>query len=248
MSESDKKLKLEAQAAIHDPSRSALRRYALLTTGGTSLWGLFVYELVTGLFSACPGALGIWLRRTFYRRLFAEAGRDIIIGRNVTIRGFGCIRAGRRVVLDDNCVLDARGAGASITLGDEVLVGRNSIVRCRGESLTIGEGTDIGCNCLVATDSRLAIGRDVLIAAYTYIAAGGNHNTQDKTIPIRKQGFTSRGGVTIGDDVWIGSHVAILDGVTVGRGAVIGAHSLVNKDLPDWAIAYGSPARAERFR
>ncbi|MBP7570676.1 MAG: acyltransferase [Acidobacteria bacterium] len=248
MSESDKKLKLEAQAAIHDPSRSPLRRYALLTTGGASLWKLFVYELVTGLFLGWPGALGIWLRRKCYRRLFAAAGRDLIIGRNVTIRGFARIRAGRRVVLDDNAVLDARGAGASITLGDEVLVGRNSIVRCRGESLTIGDGTDIGCNCIVATDSRLAIGKDVLVAAYTYIAAGGNHNYADRTVPIRKQGFTSRGGVTIGDDVWIGSHTAILDGVTVGRGAVIGAHSLVNKDLPEWAIAYGCPARVERSR
>ena len=92
------------------------------------------------------------------------------------------------------------------------------------------------------------MGKDVLIAAFTYIAAGGNHIYEDKTVPIRKQGFISRGGVTLGDDVWIGSHTAILDGVTVGRGAIIGAHSLVNKDLPEWAIAFGCPARVERLR
>lgn len=248
MSESNKTLQLEAQRAIHDSSPSALRRYALLTTGYPSLWGLFGYELITGLFSSCPGALGIWLRRKAYRRLFAEAGRDVIIGRNVTLRGLSRIRLGRRVVLDDNCVVDARGAGAYITLGDDVLVGRNTIVRCRGQSLTLGSGTDIGCHCLIATDSRLEIGRDVLVAAFTYIAAGGGHNIQDKTVPIKQQGFTSKGGITIGDDCWIGSHSTVLDGAHIGRGVVVGSHSLVTKPLPDWAIAYGIPARVERSR
>lgn len=146
------------------------------------------------------------------------------------------------MALDDNVVLDARGPDAVIEIGDGALISRNTIIRARNGHIVIGEGADVGANCILATDSKLEIGANTLIAAFTYITAGGNHAYADPAVPIIKQGFVSKGGVTLGDDVWIGSHATVLDGVTIGRGAIVGAHSLVNKNIEAMAIAWGVPA------
>lgn len=248
MPDSENKLDLQAQRVLHDPGRSKLQKYALLTVGTPSAGALLRHEFITGLLGGWPGGLGYFLRQKAYRCLFAKMGRNVVIGRNVTIRGAGRITLGDGVMIDDNCVIDARGEAANISIGRGVFIGRNTIVRCRGESLRIGDYTDIGCNCIVATDSRLEIGSDGLIAAYTYIAAGGTHKYEDKAVPINKQGFVSRGGVTIGDDVWIGAHSTVLDGASIGRGSVIGAHSLVNKPLPEMSVAHGIPVEVKRQR
>ncbi len=248
MPDSKSQLDLEAQRVLHDPNRSAAEKYMLLAVGEKSWAKLIGYELITTLFGGWPGAMGLFLRQKAYRLLFRAMGRGVTIGCHVTIRGAGRIALGRNVHIDDHCLIDARGAGASITIGDGVFIGRNTVVRCRGEHLRIGEGADIGCNCLVATDSRLEIGKDVLVAAYTYIAAGGTHRYDDKTVPIIKQGFDRRGGITIGDGVWIGSHSILMDGSTVGAGTIIGAHSLVNGAIPEMVIAFGTPAHVHKPR
>jgi acetyltransferase-like isoleucine patch superfamily enzyme len=247
-SNSNGKLSDEVQRVLHDPGKSSLQKYAVLAVGSPSVGQLIKYELVILLFSGCPGALGYWLRRKAYRLLFKSMGRRVTIGRNVTLRCAGRISLGDDVVVDDNAVLDARGAGSSMDIGKGVLVGRNTIVRCRGESLRIGEGTDIGCNCIIATDSRLEIGGDVLIAAYTYVAAGGTHRYDDKSVPIIRQGFDKKGGVTIGDGAWIGSHTTLLDGSSVGKGSIVGSHSLVNSAVPEMVIAFGVPAKVHKPR
>jgi acetyltransferase-like isoleucine patch superfamily enzyme len=248
MSPNSETLHHEAQKVLRDPDLSPFRKYSLLALGEVSAWRLLRYELITGLFSACPGALGYALRRRLYRPLFKSMGRRVTIGRNVTFRGTSRISLGDDVFIDDNGVVDARGPQASITIGPGTFIGRNTIIRCRGESLRIGDEADIGCDSLIATDSRLEIGRDVLISAYVYVAAGGAHRYDDKTVPISKQGVVKQGGSRIGDGAWIGAHSLITDGVTIGTGVVVGAHSMVNKSIPDMAIAFGVPARVQRYR
>lgn len=238
----------QIQGVLHDEKQATWRKYALLTVGEASWARLLNYELRIGLLGAVPGALGYVLRRRFYRSLFAGCGRGVMIGRNVTLRGASRITLGDGVLVDDNCVLDARGAEARIEIGAGVVLSRNTIVRTRGRELVIGAGTDVGCNCIVATDSRLVLGRDVLVAAFTYITAGGNHNMDRRDVPISQQGFTSLGGVSVGDGAWIGAHCTVMDGVTIGPGAVVGAHSLVRRDVPDFAVAYGIPCRVQGQR
>ena len=238
----------QIQGLLQDKNQSAWRKYATLTVGEASLSGLLKYELLTTFFGSIPGALGFALRRVFYRSLFARCGRGVMIGRNVTLRGAGRITLGNGVLVDDNVVLDARGAEARIELGDGVVLSRNTIVRTRGRELVIGAGSDIGCNCIVATDSRLVLGREVLVAAFTYITAGGNHNYERRDVPVIAQGFTSLGGVTIGDGAWIGAHSTVMDGVVIGTGAIVGAHSLVRGPIPEYAIAYGTPCRVQGQR
>jgi acetyltransferase-like isoleucine patch superfamily enzyme len=238
----------QIQNNLNQPHQASWRQYARLAVGGEALGPFLRYELVTGTLSGFPGALGLWLRRKAYTGLFGACGRGLILGRNVTIRGAARIRIGKNVAIDDNAVLDARGAEASIEIGDGVLISRNTIVRTRNGRIAIGAGSDVGSNCILGTDSRLEIGRDVLIAAFTYVTAGGHHRYDDPSVPIIRQGFISKGGVTIGDDVWIGSHVAVLDGVSIGSGSVVGAHSLVNKSLAERSIAWGIPATRQRER
>lgn len=232
----------QIQKNLHSPDTASWRQYARLAVGREGVGALLHYELVTGMLSGWPGAGGLWLRRKLYPGLLGSCGRGLIIGRNVTIRGASRIRLGRNVAIDDNVVLDARGAEASIELGDGVLISRNTILRARNGRIAIGAGSDIGANGLLATDSRLEMGRDVLIAAYVYVTAGGNHRYDDISRPIIRQGFTSKGGVRIGDDVWIGAQSTVLDGVAIGTGCVVGAHSLVNRSLAERSVAWGVPA------
>ncbi len=232
----------QMQQQLKDRSEPAWRRYAQLTIGEPLPGALLRYELITGLLSNFPGMLGYWLRQKFYRYILGSSGKGIIIGRNVTIRGGMKIDIGSHVAIDDNVVLDARGEKGSITIAGGALISRNTILRTRNASITVGEGSDIGANCILATDSRLEVGKDVLIAAYSYLCAGGNHAYDRTDIPMIQQGFVSRGGVVVEDDVWIGSHAMLMDGVHIGKGAIIGAHSLVNKDISEGSIAFGKPA------
>ena len=88
----------------------------------------------------------------------------------------------------------------------------------------------------------------MLVAANCTFAAT-NHAFADPDRLIRAQGFQpSRGGIVIGDDVWIGANCVLVDGAVIGRGSVIGAGSLVRGRLPPFCLAHGSPARVRGWR
>lgn len=107
-------------------------------------------------------------------------------------------------------------------------------------------------------NSKLAIGKFCSIADEVVIMLGGEHRTDWVTTYPFSAIFAdascfsghpkSKGDVVIGNDVWIGRHALILSGVEIGDGAVIGAHSVVAKDIPPYAIVVGNPARIIRLR
>ncbi len=232
----------QTQQQLKDRSESAWRHYARLAIGQPRLGALLCYELITGVLGNFPGMPGYWLRQKLYPYILTSCGKQLIIGRNVTIRGGLKIELGSNVSIDDNVVIDARGENGSIIIASGTLISRNTIVRARNASISIGERSDIGANCILATDSKLEVGKNVLLAAYSYLCAGGNHSYDRNDIPIIQQGFISKGGVVVEDDVWIGSHAMIMDGVTIGQGSIVGAHSLVNKNIAEGSIAFGKPA------
>ena len=110
-----------------------------------------------------------------------------------------------------------------------------------GKGLTIGDGTYIGPRCLLGAGGGITIGQRATFGAGVHLLAE-NHEFRDAGRPIQDQGVT-RAGITIEDDVWIGNNVIVIDGVRVGKGAVIGAGAIVTKDVPAYAIAVGNPAR-----
>ena len=101
------------------------------------------------------------------------------------------------------------------------------------------------CSVWAGKNARIVLGENVLMGPGVSIQAA-NHGTK-KGVLMNRQA-ESEGDILIGDDVWIGSNVTILSGVKIGRGAVIGAGAVVTKDVPEYAIAGGVPAKVIRFR
>lgn len=137
-------------------------------------------------------------------------------------------------------------AGTRVTIGDGTWLGPGAIVDAWTGAITIGERSRIGIYSLVSGQGGLVIGDDVLIADHVTIIPA-NHRHDDLDQPIRTQGET-RQGIVIEDWAWIGSHATVLDGVTVGRGAIVAAGAVVTKDVPPLAIVGGVPARILRYR
>lgn len=230
------------QDQLFERGVSAREKYARLVVGRRGLGPLLRYELTVLLSQSTPGALGLALRKWLYRGLLGRCGRNVVFGQNVVLRHPHKIWVGDDVVIDDNCLLDAKGdANAGITIGNGVFVGRNTILSCKNGDIEIGDGANIGFNCEVFSGSRVTIGANTLFAAYCYVIGGG-HNFEDPSRAIAEQGRRSA-GVTVGQGAWLGAGAKIMDGVTVGADAIVGAGAVVSVNVPDRAVAMGRPAR-----
>lgn len=228
--------------------KSALRKYQDIQIGSSSLLVLLKIELITLFCGYLPGILGYFFRNAFYPALFKNVGKGTVFGRSITLQHSPKITIGEKCVIDEFCKLSAQGNGqSSITLGNEVLLGRGTVLGTREGHIDIGDFSNIGADCRLGTTSQIKIGRHVLLAANCYIG-GARHNYDRVDIPIMRQGYINRGGVTIEDDVWLGTDVKVLDGVTIGTGSVVGAGSVVTKDIPPYSIAMGIPAKVKGSR
>ncbi|WP_210407623.1 acyltransferase, partial [Hydrocoleum sp. CS-953] len=248
MAISDDLEKTELQAKLTDEKKTALQKYQDITIGSYSISKLIKYELLVTLIGALPGAIGLVLRKKFYKSLFGRVGRNVIFGKSITIRHPDKIYIGDNVIIDDYAVLDGKGADNNrIIIGDNVMIGRSSVISCKNGNITIGENSNIAMNCFIQSAKEVNIGKNVLFAAYCYVIGGGDHETERTDIPIIAQGQIVK-GITIEDNCWIGASVKVLDGVKIGRDSIIGAGAVVTKDIPDYAIAVGVPAKVVKTR
>jgi acetyltransferase-like isoleucine patch superfamily enzyme len=236
-----------AQDELFAAGRSARQKYAALVVGRPGWGALLKYELVVQLSQWVPGALGLVLRKRLYPWLLGACGRNVIFGQNVVLRHPHKIRIGDNVVIDDNCLLDAKGeTNEGIAIGSGVFVGRNTILSCKNGNIQLADGANLGFNCEVFSASRVTVGRSALLAAYCYVI-GGDHDFSDTTRPVLEQSRSSA-GVTVGDGVWMGAGAKVLDGVTIGSNAIVGAAAVVREDVPAGSIAVGVPARVVGMR
>jgi acetyltransferase-like isoleucine patch superfamily enzyme len=246
MKEIDKKEIIRSK--LSESHHSPLKAYRDLTIGNASFLKFLYYEIVTFLFGPMPGGLGFLLRKKFYPRMFKAVGRGVIIGRNVVIRHPNNIVLGDFVTIDDNCIIDGRGAGEEgIIFDDNVLINRNCMILAKTGPIHLGKRTSFGANSVIVSMSGVKVGEAVLTAGNCYISAG-LYKFDDLEAPVMDQTVYSKGPVVIGKNSWFGTGVIILDGVTIGEGVVVGAASMVNKDLPDFVIAVGIPAKVVRER
>ncbi len=150
---------------------------------------------------------------------------QIHIGTNVNIRDYSNIR------------------GYNISIEDNVFIHENVLIRSN-EYIKIGDGTTINKNCCIL--AKVKIGKYCSIAPNAVIV-GSSHNFNNQNKCIKEQGVEIK-GIIIEDDVWIAANATILDGVTIGRGAIIAAGAVVNKDVLPMTIVGGVPASLIKSR
>ncbi len=139
---------------------------------------------------------------------------------------------------------DSPGA---IAIGDDVRILRGvTISTSSGGSVQIGNGIHIGEGSVIHSGVRISIGDNVIIGPQNIIV-DLDHRFERMDLPINQQGMSGK-EVRIEEDVWIASHCVIIKGVTIGRGAVIAAGSIVNKSIPPYSVAAGVPAKAIKKR
>lgn len=124
-----------------------------------------------------------------------------------------------------------------------------NIERCAdfgtGEGIEIGDNSGLGIEASVRWP--LYIGENVMMGRWVNIMTS-SHETSRTDIPMNQQGFKERKPVYISSDVWIGNRVTILPGVRIGTGVIIGAGAVVTRDVPDFAVIGGVPAKIIKYR
>jgi acetyltransferase-like isoleucine patch superfamily enzyme len=207
----------------------------------------------SAIFTMLANTLSKALRGSRRRIGFKRAKGVTFIGKHVTLRNKRYISAGRNFIADDFSEIEGLSKHG-ITFGDRVTVGRFAIIRgsrqygaaALGEGLLVGNNSNIGPYCYIGCSGGIRIGNNVMMAPRVSIFAE-NHNFEDVMLTLKEQGI-KRAPVIIEDDCWIASHSVILAGVTIGRGSVVAAGSVVTKSMPPYSIIAGVPARVIKSR
>lgn len=241
------------RSKLYGGGTSLVRRYADLVVGPDApWWRLIRYELVVALCGRMPGALGLALRRVFYPGLFRRCGRGVVFGRDLVIRNAQLISLGDHVIIDDDCVIDGRGAGpAGVEIGDRTILGRGVSIQAKIGPIRIGSDSDIGMHSVIHSQGGVDIGREVVLGGGCKIS-GGVFQTGRRSAcgaqGAREQTRWTKGPIRIGDRCLIGFGSLFLDGVEIGEGSVIGAGSVMLAGVPPWSVAAGVPGRVLRMR
>lgn len=161
------------------------------------------------------------------------------------LRKFHFVKCGKGCRFEG--LLNIPQRGGVISLGDNVYFTRFiELSVTKGAVVNIGNDTFIGPGTVLSCHSKITIGDHTIIGEYVSIH-DNDHIFEDLETPIASQGFHSQ-EISIGRDVWIGCKAVILKGVTIGDHSVVGAGSVVTKDVPPGAVVAGVPAAVIRTR
>ena len=191
------------------------------------------------------------LRGYFYKLFIKKSGKKLFIGKRTDIKYRQNISLGNNVNIHDYVEINAQVKN-SVTLGNNIHIGKYSIIKCTGEytdsipSIKIGDNFGCGDFCYFGCAGGITIGNNVIMGQNVRFHAQ-NHMFDLVDIPINNQGTTQK-GITIEDDCWIGAGSVFLDGITVGKGCVIGSNTLVNKNIQPYSVVVGNPARVIKKR
>jgi len=219
--------------------------YRALNYGRMPVWKCILAEIVFSTFGWMPGAAGLLSRSKLYPLFFRSIGKKVVFGRNVIIRHPHKISIGHRVIIDDNCVVDAKGEdNDGIRIGDDVFIGRNTIMYTKNGNMRIGNNVSVSSNCQFVSSNDMTIGADTVIGGYSYIVSGGGYDYSLSAPRFSHQdGFITSGPLTIGENCWLGARITVLDGVHIGDHCVLAAGAVVTESLSDKIVAGGVPAR-----
>jgi acetyltransferase-like isoleucine patch superfamily enzyme len=191
------------------------------------------------------------LRGFYYKMFFGSSDGLLFVGKHCRIKHCHKIRAGKTITIGDNVEINALSQ-EGIKLGNNVTILRNTVIECTGnirymgEGLVIGNNVGIAQNCFIQVRGKVTIGSNVMFGPNVSIFSE-NHGFEDLDTPMISQP-TIRQAVVIEDDVWLGTRSVILSGVKIGKGSIIAAGALVNKDIPPYSVVAGVPAKVIKSR
>ena len=192
------------------------------------------------------------LKGSFERLSFKKSSGLVLVGKNASIRYAHYLSAGKDLIIEDGAEINCLSK-QGIVLGNRVTIGKNAIIRPSniyggtiGEGLIVGDNSNIGPGAYLGCSGLISIGNNVMMSPGVSIFAE-NHNFSDTSLPMKDQGVTVS-FVTIEDDCWIASNSTILAGVTIGKGSVVAAGSVVTKNVPPFSVVAGSPATIIKSR
>ncbi|MFZ5765136.1 MAG: acyltransferase [Thermodesulfobacteriota bacterium] len=173
---------------------------------------------------------------------FAKVNRSVTSGRGRLLWAWRCGHYGKGVTIDRHVRISNP---ERVFLGDFVQLNQGVVLRPGHHEIHIGASS--GINPYVTIYGKVRIGRYAMIAPHVMIA-GGNHVYDRTDIPMIKIGRSINLGVIIEDDVWLGANAVVLDGVTIGTGAIVSAGAVVVADVAPYDIVAGNPARVIKNR
>ena len=229
-------------------SKLAELRY-YLTGQASSVPQYILEQVVLGLCSWIPSVIGVGLRSIAYKTIMSLKG-TVAIEAGVRFAYTNHIQLGQGVYLDQGVYLHALPQGISI--GANTFIMHHSVLHVFNFRQLPKAGIEIGEDCFIGEfnvirgQGGVKIGNGVYTGPMVQIVAV-NHVFSNPDRPIREQGITAH-GIVIEDDVWLAANVVVVDGVTIGKGSIIGAGAVVTTDIPPYSIAVGTPARRIRDR
>lgn len=193
----------------------------------------------------------VWTRSWWLLAGLLRCRRLVFVAPSASIARAGSIRFGRFATVEPHARIDGY-AKVPVEIGARTKIGSYTIISCTSHMSTLGRGVKIGADCglseycYIGAAGGVEIGDAVIVGQYVSFHSQ-NHVFADPARRIRDQGVTSA-GIVIGNDVWIGAKVTILDGSRVGDGSVIAAGAVVNGVFPPGAVLAGVPARVIKSR
>lgn len=175
-----------------------------------------------------------------------ESGKNVYISPRAIVKRGNRIRTGNNVVIERGAMLWIDTESSYITIGDDSYLSSYCILKTFDGWIKMGNNCTVNNYAILYGHGGLEIGNDVRIAAQV-IVISMNHVFEDPDTPIWKQGIKAK-GIKIEDDVWIGAGAKVLDGVTIGKGSVVGAGAVVTDNIPPYSIAIGVPAKVIKKR
>lgn len=230
---------------------SPLKRYQDVIVGKYSFLDFLYFEWCAWI-GIVPGAIGLFLRKIFWPKLFQSCGRGTTFGVGITLRHPHRISLGNNVIVSDGCILDARNDQEDkvIEIGNDTIMSNDVMISCKGGTVKIGERTGLGAQTIIQSINNCPVdmGDDVIIGPQCYVVSGGNYQIARKDIPISQQGMIDDGGLKIEANVWLGGKVTVLGGNTIGTGSIVAAGAVVNKSIDTMTVCGGVPVRELKKR
>jgi acetyltransferase-like isoleucine patch superfamily enzyme len=219
-----------------------------IRTRSTSPGRFILEQIVFCPLQMIPTAIGIMLRGFIYRLLIQNRGL-FGIEENVQICHSRQLKLGKNVYIGRNVYIGASGGG--ILLEDDVTILDNCYLNVfdydttAGKCILLEPRVVLSCGCVIHGQSGVKIGEGTIVGPNTTFVTG-NHGDISAHTKYRDTGSSTDTPIHVGANVWIGTNAAVLPGITIGDNSVIGAGSVVTRDVPAFSVFAGNPAKFVR--